>query len=188
MAVLESARGELDSAEMMLQQAESHLSNLALDPTAALASFKASSPYSALQNTNFEVDRRSIETRLIRRGFCSENADVSQAEDSKLTAQIASLQSLDCGNPAASNGGASNIVPSPFCCLGVQTNRVQVIRGLRIVPCKWLEIRSHTDCLASFASIFRSLQSSLGVSAASYRNCSRCSGGGQMLLQRSFFL
>ncbi|KAL8275773.1 hypothetical protein Esti_000336 [Eimeria stiedai] len=61
-AVLESARGELDSAEMMLQQAESHLANLSLDPNGALA------------------------------------------EDSKLTAQIASLQNLDSGTPAAFNG------------------------------------------------------------------------------------
>ncbi|KAL8429853.1 hypothetical protein ACSSS7_006301 [Eimeria intestinalis] len=61
-AVLESARGELDSADMMLQQAESHLANLSLDPSGVLA------------------------------------------EDSKLTAQIASLQNLNSGSPAASNG------------------------------------------------------------------------------------
>ncbi|OEH74839.1 multi-pass transmembrane protein [Cyclospora cayetanensis] len=61
-AVLESARGELDSAEMMLQQAETHLANLAVDPNAALA------------------------------------------EDSKLTAQIASLHNLNQGSPSASDG------------------------------------------------------------------------------------
>ncbi|KAL8453162.1 hypothetical protein Emed_001032 [Eimeria media] len=66
-AVLESARGELDSAEMMLQQAESHLANLSLDPNGVLA------------------------------------------EDSKLTAQIASLQNLDSGSPAASNGDVFKI-------------------------------------------------------------------------------
>ncbi|KAL8439935.1 hypothetical protein Efla_004860 [Eimeria flavescens] len=66
-AVLESARGELDSAEVMLQQAESHLANISLDPNGAFA------------------------------------------EDSKLTAQIASLQHLNVGSPAASNGDVFKI-------------------------------------------------------------------------------
>ena len=34
--MLESARGELDGAELMLQQAEAHLSSLSMDPNASL--------------------------------------------------------------------------------------------------------------------------------------------------------
>ncbi|CDI82979.1 Multi-pass transmembrane protein, related [Eimeria acervulina] len=65
LAVLESARGELDGAELMLQQAEAHLSSLSMDPNASLI------------------------------------------EESKLTAQVACLQNLDSGSPAAAEGGKS---------------------------------------------------------------------------------
>ncbi|CDJ59003.1 Multi-pass transmembrane protein, related [Eimeria maxima] len=87
LAVLESARGELDGAEMMLQQAEAHLSSLSMDPNAALA------------------------------------------EESKLTAQVACLQSLDSGSPAASEGDVFKVHLE---CQQqvIETAAVQVERGV----------------------------------------------------------
>lgn len=113
MAVLESARGELDSAEIMLQQAETHLANLALDPNAALAS---PVPHLYIQaacsrrNLHFDVGSWFPVLAHIFRVVMSANS--TQAEDSKLTAQIASLQHLDSGTPAASDGGEN---PAAFC-------------------------------------------------------------------------
>ncbi|KAL8454907.1 hypothetical protein Emag_001273 [Eimeria magna] len=78
-AVLESARGELDSAEMMLQQAD-----FVLEP--------------------FQTPPRHLTSRVLLLTLVS-----PQAEDSKLTAQIASLQNLDSGSPAASNGDVFKI-------------------------------------------------------------------------------